>query len=250
MLCCRFNDSGSLEPRFGRGKAAVLMSPYEHALLAHLGREWLSEARWARFNEVLGERTRHVTVVLDNLHQLHNASAVMRSCEAMGVQDLHMILRAEGLRGERGIAMGAEDWLTSHTYEGADATSDCVQSLRKRGYRLVATTPHTDDYRLDELPLDQPVALLFGQEKPGLSDELLAAADAHMYIPMQGFAESLNVSVSVALCLYECLSRLRASDIDWRLGRDERSEIALSWARRTIQHVGEVEARFAANHLA
>jgi tRNA (guanosine-2'-O-)-methyltransferase len=223
------------------------MEPFEHALLAHLAEHWLSESRWARFNEVLDQRTRHVTVVLDNLYQLHNASAVMRSCEAMGVQDLHMILRAKGLRGERGIAMGAEDWLTSHSYEGARASADCVQSLRERGYLLVATTPHTQDCRLDELPLDKPIALLFGQEKPGLSDELLAAADAHMSIPMQGFAESLNVSVSVALCLYECLNRLRGSHIDWRLGSEERAELALSWARRSIQHVGEVEARFKAN---
>jgi tRNA (guanosine-2'-O-)-methyltransferase len=226
------------------------MSPYEHALLAHLAEHWLSEARWARFKKVLGQRTRHITVVLDNLYQLHNASAVMRSCEAMGVQDLHMILRAKGLRGESGIAMGAEDWLTSHSYEGANATADCVQSLRQRGYRLVATTPHTNDYRLDELPLEQPVALLFGQEKPGLSDELLASADAHMRIPMQGFAESLNVSVSVALCLHECLNRLRASDIDWRLGDEQSAELALSWARQSIQHVAEVEARFAADRAA
>ena len=110
----------------------------------------------------------------------------------------------------------------------------------------MATSPHADGLTLSELVIDQPTALLFGEEKPGLSTELLEAADAHVRIPMVGFAESFNVSVSVALCLHELLPKLRASAAPWRLSPGEREQLALAWARRTIQHVEAVEQRFAA----
>ncbi len=221
------------------------MSPYEQALLAHLSEHWLSTARWQRFNEVLDQRTRHLCVVIDNLYRLHNASAVMRNCEAMGVQDLHLIARKDELKHESGIAMGAEHWISVARYEGATSTRDCIAALRAKGYRLVATSPHAEQ-GLDDLVIDQPTALLFGEEKPGLSDELLAAADAQVSIPMVGFSESYNVSVSVALCLYELLAKLRRSAQPWQLTDTERQTLALAWARRSVQHISEVEARFAA----
>ena len=221
-----------------------MISPDERRFLDHLVEQWLSEARWARFNEVLDQRTRHITVVMDNLYQPHNASAVMRSCEAMGVQDLHLIQRKHGIELERGIAKGAEYWMTTHRYEGDAAEADCVDALRRSGYRLVATTPHTDDCSIEELPVDQPIALLFGEEKPGLSPQLMGAADAYVRIPMVGFMESYNVSVSVALCLYELLGRMRRGDIDWGLKKEERERLALAWARRSVQHVDSIERRF------
>ena len=222
------------------------MSSYEADLLAHLAEEWLSQARWQRFNEVLDQRTRYLTVVMDNLYQLQNASAVMRSCEAMGVQDVHLITRNPDLKHERGIAMGSAYWLSVHRHEGDASNRRAIEQLKAQGYRLVATSPHADGLTLSELVIDQPTALLFGEEKPGLSTELLEAADAHVRIPMVGFAESFNVSVSVALCLHELLPKLRASAAPWRLSPGERERLALAWARRTIQHVEAVEQRFAA----
>jgi tRNA (guanosine-2'-O-)-methyltransferase len=222
------------------------MSQYDADFLAHLAEHWLSEARWARFNDVLDQRTRYLTVVMDNLYQLQNASAVMRSCEAMGVQDVHLITRTDDLKHERGIAMGSSYWLSVRRHEGEASNRKAVKHLKDQGYQLVATSPHAEGVSLEELVIDQPTALLFGEEKPGLSDELLEAADVHLRIPMAGFAESYNVSVSVALCLYELLPKLRASDLPWQLEADERQALALAWARRSVQHIESVEQRFRA----
>lgn len=220
------------------------MTPFEQSFLAHLGAQWVSEGRWARMAAVLDQRTRFVTVVMDNLYQVHNASAVMRTCEAMGVQDLHLVQRAQGLSLEHGIAMGAEHWMTAKRYHGASGTEACIATLRDQGYRLVATSPHAQK-SIDDLVLEQPTALLFGEEKPGLSAAMMDAADEQVRLPMVGFTESYNVSVSVALCLDPLLRGLRRSDLDWALSRVERDELLLAWARRSVQHVDEVEARFA-----
>ena len=222
------------------------MSSFDADFLAHLAEHWLSESRWKRFNEVLDQRTRYLTVVMDNLYQLQNASAVMRSCEAMGVQDVHLITRDDELKHERGIAMGSSYWLSVHRHEGAASNLKAIKHLKDKGYRLVATSPHADGVTLDELVIDQPTALLFGEEKPGLSDELLDAADTHMRIPMAGFAESYNVSVSVALCLYALLPKLRSSALPWQLEASERHDLALAWARRSVQHIESIEQRFRA----
>ena len=220
------------------------MTPFEQAFLRHLGEHWVSEARWQRMLDVLAQRTRFVTVVMDNLYQVHNASAVMRTCEAMGVQDLHLVQRAQGLSLERGIAMGAEHWMTSQRYHNEAGTRACIEHLRAQGYRLVATSPHAEK-SLDDLTLDQPTALLFGEEKPGLSEAMMAASDVQVRLPMVGFTESYNVSVSVALCLDPLLRRLRRSTLDWSLTQAERDELLLAWSRRSVQHVDDVEARFA-----
>ena len=111
---------------------------------------------------------------------------------------------------------------------------------------MVATTPHGVATPLAELPVERPIALLFGEEKPGLSAEMLAAADARVTIPMHGFTESFNVSVSVALCLYELSGRMRRSAIDWRLSAVERQRLALGWARRSIAEISSIEERFQA----
>ena len=222
------------------------MSSFDADFLAHLAEHWLSESRWKRFNEVLDQRTRYLTVVMDNLYQLQNASAVMRSCEAMGVQDVHLITRDDELKHERGIAMGSSYWLSVHRHAGAASNLKAIKHLKDQGYRLVATSPHADSETLDELVIDQPTALLFGEEKPGLSDELLDAADIHMRIPMSGFAESYNVSVSVALCLYALLPTLRSSALPWQLEANERQALALAWARRSVQHIESIEQRFRA----
>ena len=220
------------------------MSSFDPNFLEHLVENWLSEARWKRFTDVLDQRTRYLTVVLDNLYQFQNASAVMRSCEAMGVQDLHLIARGEDLTHQRGIAMGSEHWLTVHHHKGATSNRDCIRSLKSKGYRLVATSPHANGQLIDELEINEPTALLFGEEKPGLSDELLEAADTHVRIPMVGFTESYNVSVSVALCLYEVLPKLRAGAQPWQLSAHERHVLALAWTKRSVQHVGAIEERY------
>jgi tRNA (guanosine-2'-O-)-methyltransferase len=223
---------------------------YDAAFLEHLKANWLSAARWARFAAVSAQRSRHITVVLDNIYQPHNASAALRSCDLFGVADAHLIHRAGAVAPRREIAMGAQKWVEIHRYGGGDDSSgaaDCIGALRQAGYALVATTPHGSATALAELSIARPIALLFGEEKPGLSAEMLAAADLRLTIPMHGFTESFNVSVSVALCLYELSGRMRRSAVDWRLSEVERRTLALNWARRSIAEIATIEARFQAD---
>ncbi len=214
-------------------------------LLAYLS-EFVTERRRRRMLEVLSERTRHLTVVLEDLYQPHNGSAVLRSCDAFGIQDVHIVERKNRYRTNPDIDLGTSQWLTLHRYQGTEAEPEAgLGALRKAGYRTVATARREDAVPLDELDLEAgPVALLFGTEISGLTPETIAGADGALWIPMHGFVESFNISVSVALCLQELTRRLRASEIEWTLPEEARKEIYLDWIRKSIKNVEALEARY------
>ena len=217
------------------GKARV-----ELDLLTHL-EGYLTEERKARFAEVLSRRTRFITIALEDVYQLHNASAVIRSCDVFGIQDAHLIERRFGKRLDKKIAMGAQKWVDIHRYA---STLECLQALRDKGYRLIATTPREEAVPLQDLDLAHPVALLFGTEKEGLSQEVLSQADQAVYIPMAGFTESLNISVAAAILLYELTTRLRQSDLPWELSGEEILEKRFDWACKTIKFSEEIIGRY------
>jgi len=215
-------------------------SRFEAELLVHFAEDWLSEHKKTRFAEILNQRTRQLTVVLENIFQPHNASAVIRSCDAFGLQDLHVIERSNPFRPNKEIALGSERWISLHRHP---RSSSCVAQLQQDGFALVATSPHTE-MELADLPVDRPLALLFGEEEPGLSEELMEAADHRVRIPMRGFAESFNISVSVALCLYDLSTRLRRERQDWGLSEDDKRRLELDWCRQSITNAEEIERRF------
>ena len=193
--------------------------------------------------QVLAFRTRYLTVVLGEVYQPHNASAVLRSCECFGVQDAHVIEGRNPYRVNPDVDMGASRWLTLFRYPD---TGSCLAALRERGYRLVAATPRRDDILLEDLPVDHRTAILFGTEETGLSREALEAADGFVKIPMCGFTESLNLSVCAALILCELTRRLRASGLDWRLSEEEKQALRLEWYRRSVRGAELLEKRFLA----
>ena len=209
-------------------------------LLKHL-EGFLSERRIRRFQEVLAMRTRHITVALEDVFQLHNASAVVRSCEVFGIQDAHLIEARFGQRLDKNIALGAQQWVDVHRYS---ETGDCLSALRQKGYQIVATSPHFDGIPVAHVPLQRPLALFFGTEKEGLSQTVLQEADFTVHIPMVGFTESLNVSVAAAIILSMLSSKLRESDISWGLDEAEILEKRLDWARKTIKSSEEIISRF------
>ena len=209
-------------------------------LLAYL-EGYLTGERKARFAEVLSRRTRFLTVALEDVYQLHNASAVVRSCDVFGIQDAHLIEGRFGRRVDKKIAMGAQRWVDIHRYA---SSADCIEYLRSRGYRIVATTPSTSAVALPEFALDKPVALFFGTEKAGLTPEVLRMADDAIYIPMAGFTESLNISVAAAIILQQLSTRLRQSDLPWRLSQAEILEKRYDWACKTIKSSEEIIARY------
>ena len=119
-----------------------------------------------------------------------------------------------------------------------------MEALRQRGYRLVATSPHSDAWGLEDIPFDRPLAFLFGNEREGLSPYALEHADAHLRLPMYGFVESYNISVSVAITLAYVIEKLHRLDVPWRLSEDERDELLLTWYRRTIDRAERLEQAF------
>ena len=216
------------------------------ALIAYLG-TLVSARRRRRMEEVLASRTRLLTIALEDIYQPHNASAVLRSCECFGVQDVHIIENRNEYCLNSEVDMGASHWLTLHRYrqEGVDNTAVALSALKERGYRLVATTTHRDDgCALDDLPVTGPLALLFGTEELGLSAGALAAADDCIHIPMCGFTESLNISVCAALTLRELTRTLRASGLVWALDDGEKAELRLAWYRRSLRGAELLEQRF------
>ena len=143
--------------------------------------------------------------------------------------------------------MGASKWLTVNRYTiqptGQSATLECIQTLKQQGYTIVATSPHGTK-TLNQLPLDSKIALMFGTEDEGLTPQALAAADQLITIPMYGFVESFNVSVSVALCLYDLTTRLRSSDISWKLSEEEIVELELVWLKAAVDRGDILEREF------
>jgi tRNA (guanosine-2'-O-)-methyltransferase len=199
-------------------------------LVARLA-SFVTPARLARLETVLAARTRHLTVVFEDVYHPHNASAVLRTCECLGVQDVHIVEGQKRFRPNVEVVHGAARWLTLHRWrkpEGHDIRS-CLATLRERGYRVVATSPREDALPLGEVPLERPLAVCFGTEETGLSHDVLSAADICAQIPMPGFTRSLNVSVTAALVLYDLTTRLRAQALPWPLDEVQRDQLRLLW---------------------
>ncbi len=198
--------------------------------------------RAERIDEVLANRTRHLTVVLENLYRSHNASAVVRSCECFGIQDLHAIESDNLFQPNKSVVQGAAKWVTLHRHRGPDATTACLQGLKDSGYRIAAMNPAPDSTPIAELSVEQPLALCLGSEEPGLSETALALADVAVAIPMQGFTRSLNLSVSAGIALEQLGARLRRTRADWGLPRAGQERLRALWlARSTPAGRGIVE---------
>lgn len=219
----------------------------DKALLQHLS-GFITENRKQTFEAVLANRTRYVSVVVEDIYQPHNASAVLRSCDCFGVQDVHILEYENEYTVNPGVALGASKWLDLEVYRDEHPAATCFDKLREKGFRIMATTPHTDDMLIDEIPLDQPVALVFGNEGRGISDTVRALADGFVKIPMYGFTESFNISVSAALSLYAVTEKLRNTNINWQLSEAEKDELRLRWTRATIKNVEGIEARYREAH--
>ena len=201
----------------------------------------LTENRKNKFRKVLENRTKHFTVVVEDIFQMHNASAVMRSCEIFGIQELNVIEQRYGKSIDKEIAMGAQKWVDIKTF---DSISNCVDTMKNQGYQIIATTPHENDCEMDNFDISKPSALFFGTERDGLSEEILQRADGFLKIPMVGFTESLNISVSAAIIIQNLMNRLRHSEIDWHLSEEEILVKRLAWAKNSIKDIRRIEERY------
>jgi len=217
---------------------------YKTALLEYL-MQFVSENKQRLFLEICNFRTHYLTVAIENVFQAHNASAVIRSCDCFGIQDVHIIENGNEYTISPNVAMGASKWLSVHRYnEKENNTVDGLNYLKSQGFKLVATSPHHFDYQLDDLPLDSKIAILLGTELEGLSDEAFQMADYTVNIPMYGFTESYNVSVSAALIMYELTRRLHNSNLPWKLSEEEKIDLLLQWTRGTVKSAEALEFAF------
>lgn len=212
--------------------------------LNYLENNFLSENRKAKFLKVLANRTNHFTVAIEDVFQLHNTSAVMRSCEVFGIQQLNVIEEKYGKSIDKEIAMGAQKWVDVNRFE---SISDCIASVKRQGYQIIATTPHHNDCLLEDFDISQKSAFFFGTERDGLSEEILVQADGFLKIPMVGFTESLNISVSAAIIIQNLMSRLHRSNVNWSLSEAELLEKRLDWAKHSIKDIKRIEDRYYGN---
>lgn len=202
---------------------------------------FITENRKDKFTEILKKRTKHFTIAVEDIFQLHNTSAVMRTCEVFGIQELNVIEEKYGKTIDKEIAMGAQKWVDINIYNN---TQSCIDTLKSKGYRIIATSPHDDSCLLDDFDISEPAALFFGTERLGLSEEVLSQADGFIKIPMHGFTESLNISSSAAIIIQSIMSRLRKSDVQWQLSEEEILEKRIDWAKKSIKDIDFVTERY------
>lgn len=192
--------------------------------------QFISEHKRMVIERVMQHRTRFVSLVLEDVYHPQNVGAILRTSDCFGVQDVHVIEIRNKL-ALSAVAMGAQKWLTIQKYKD---TASCLFHLKQQGYQIVATTPHAD-LLLPDLLVDRKTVLVFGNEKLGVSDVVSEFADVQVKIPMFGFTESFNISVSVALCLYDVIQKVHMSKLDWRLDEHEKEEVLLGWLRKAVK---------------
>ena len=209
----------------------------KQAYLTYLA-QFVTKERQKKIKEVLALRTHHVAVALEDVCNSQNVAAIMRTCEAMGLQELYAVeMEKSMIDVKTNVARGAIQWMKLNRFRIKDhknPTLACIEALRAEGYKVVATSPHATKL-LSELPIDSKIAFFFGTENDGLTPQALEAADEQIALPQYGFVESLNVAVSAALCVYDVVTRLRASSIDWKLSPEEMSDLEIAWMERSIE---------------
>jgi tRNA (guanosine-2'-O-)-methyltransferase len=209
--------------------------PEKHKLIAYL-EGFVNEQRQHRLKQVLSERSAHMRIVLENIFQAHNASAVLRSCDCFGVQHVHFIENRNPLKISEDVALGSSKWLSIHRHNERELnTVHALRQLKQQGYRIVATSPHKNDVNVTDLPVDKKFALVFGTEIEGISKEVIEEADEFVKIPMYGFTESFNISVSAAICMYELSNRIRKTVKNYGLSEEEKTDLYLDWLTHSAQ---------------
>lgn len=197
--------------------------------------EFITPKRKQRFDEVIAQRMNHLQIVVEDLYQAHNASAVIRSCDCFGIQYVHFIENKNKMEVNSDIALGADSWISIKRHkDNTNNTVACLQELKQQGFRIVATSPHANDCTIDQLPVEKKLVLVFGTELEGISKEVKELADEFVKIPMYGFTESFNVSVSAALCMNELSTRIRKQVPDYKLTEVEKVDVYLQWLKNSI----------------
>ncbi|WP_369049194.1 TrmH family RNA methyltransferase [Tenacibaculum sp. UWU-22] len=213
--------------------------------LLHYLETYVTSRRKKLFHEVLEQRTRHFTVVLENIYQPHNTSAVVRTCDIFGIQDVYTVENTYLHKVSRHVAKGSQKWLDFHRYKtNENNTKTCLTDLKNKGYKIIATTPHNNSCMLSDFDVTQKSAFVFGVEKEGVSEYVKQHANGFLKIPMFGFTESLNISVAAAIILQSVTARLKQTEVSWQLTSDEKEKIYFDWITKTVKNVDNIIAHY------
>ena len=198
------------------------------------------------FEKIIANRTRYITVAIEDVYQPHNASAVLRTCDCFGIHDVHIIENKNKYEVNPDVALGADKWLNMIKYNSnKENTLSAIRNIKNLGYRIVATTPHNNAVMLEDFDIHKgKFALLFGTELNGLSQNAIDAADEFLKIPMYGFTESFNISVSAAIILHHLSHKLRNFNTLWELTQNEQKEIMIQWLINSIKNGEKIAQNF------
>jgi tRNA (guanosine-2'-O-)-methyltransferase len=200
--------------------------------------QFVNDRRLQLIEEKASLRTRYFSILLENVYQSKNISAVLRTAECMGVQDVHIVENNNAFEYNPYVTRGADKWLTVKRYnEETNNTLAAIRSIKESGYRLIATSPNVKGCSPEELDIDKgKFVVAFGTEWKGLSDIILNEADGFLKIPMVGYTESLNLSVSAGIVMYTLACRLRGStSCAWQLPEEALSDIKLQWIKTMVK---------------
>lgn len=207
---------------------------------------FLLEERVNTIEKILAQRTRYMTVVLEDIYQSQNANAVLRTCECFGVQDVHIIENRNPYKSNPDVVRGASKWLTLKRYNTKpNNTPEAFERLKQDGYRIVVTSPHANDIDLPNFDLHKgKFALVIGNEREGISDFAQNHADEFLKVPMLGFTESLNLSVCTAIIVHDLMQKLHGSDIEFLLSTQESNDLLQEWLVKSIKRSDLIVNRF------
>ncbi|WP_295915484.1 RNA methyltransferase [uncultured Alistipes sp.] len=203
--------------------------------------EFMTPERHDVLRNTVAMRTRYMTVLAENMFHGQNAAALIRHCEAFGVQEMHTVETLCRFEPNPDIVRGTDQWVDIRRHA---STAEAIAALRGAGYRIVATTPHREDVTPETFDVARgPFALVFGTEHAGISDEVIAGADEFLRIPMCGMVESLNVSASAAILIYMLSERVRFTVGDWRMDRAGQAEVLFRWMQASVKDAAGILAR-------
>jgi tRNA (guanosine-2'-O-)-methyltransferase len=214
-------------------------------LIEHLS-QFLTEERLHLFQQKLNERSNRITLVLEDVFQSRNISAAMRSADCFGIQNIHIIENKNNFVKDKSVSLGAGKWINIKQYNTEENnTINCLKKLKKEGYQIIATSPHNTNISLEEIDVkNNKIAIILGTELTGLSEKALSFADKRMKINMYGFTESLNISVSAAICCQSISSKMRKETTGWEVTEEEKTDILLNWIRNSIKSGKQIEEKF------
>lgn len=209
-------------------------------------KQFVTENRYQRMLRIVEERTQYMSIVLENIYQPHNTSAVLRSCDCFGIQDVHVIENENKYSLNKDIALGSSNWLNIIRYnKNENNTAECLNSLKSKGYRLVATLPSPTATSIFDFDVSAgKFALLMGTELTGLSDIACKMADENIYLPMVGFTESLNISVTAATFMFYLSQKIKKLDVAWQLDDITKNKVLLNWLINSVKSGNEILNRF------